>query len=148
MPFRFRPLEIPDVILIEARGFPDARGFFTETYKRSEFRANGIADEFVQDNWSRSVKGVLRGLHYQAPPKAQAKLVIVTRGEIFDVAVDLRKGSPTYRRWVGVTLSADERSLLYLPAGFAHGFLTLSEEADVLYKVSAEYAPDLDRGIS
>jgi len=147
MPFRFERLEIPDVILIEAKAFEDARGFFMEIYKRSEFEANGIPHGFVQDNHSHSVHGVLRGLHYQKHPKAQGKLVFVIRGEIFDVAVDIRQGSPTYGRWVSVTLSAKNRRMLYVPVGFAHGFCVLSEEADVVYKVTSEYAPELDRGI-
>jgi dTDP-4-dehydrorhamnose 3,5-epimerase len=147
MPFEFRRLEIPDIILIHARSFPDDRGHFLELYKRSAFTAQGIADRFVQDNLSHSSRGVLRGLHYQKPPMAQAKLVTVLSGQIFDVAVDIRCGSPTFGRWLCVTLSADEPQLLYVPAGFAHGFCVLSETAGVLYKVTAEYAPDLDRGI-
>ncbi len=117
-----------------------------ELYKRSEFALHSIP-EFVQDNYSHSGKGVLRGLHYQKPPKAQGKLVLVLKGEIFDVAVDLRSGSPTYSRWTGVVLSEDNRRMLYIPEGFAHGFCVLSEEADVFYKVTIEYDPALDRGI-
>src|SRR5215475_6686310 len=147
MAFKFQRLEIPDVILIEAQAFEDGRGLFVERYKRSVFSANGIDDTFVQDNHSHSPRGVLRGLHYQKHPKAQAKLVTVLQGEIFDVAVDIRRGSPTYGRWVGKTLTAKDCRLLYIPVGFAHGFCVLSEEADVLYKVTAEYAPALDRGI-
>ena len=147
MPFIFRKLEIPDVILVEPKVFPDRRGFFMETYKRSEFEINGISVTFVQDNFSHSVKGVLRGLRYQRPPKAQGKLVMVIRGRIFDVAVDLRKGSPTYGRWVGVELSSEEPRMFWIPEGFAHGFQVLSDEADVLYKVTAEYAPELDAGV-
>jgi dTDP-4-dehydrorhamnose 3,5-epimerase len=147
MPFRFQQLEIPDVILIEARAFEDARGFFMEGYKQTEYDANGIAWRFVQDNYSRSARGVLRGLHYQKDPNAQGKLVCVSRGTIFDVAVDIRRGSPTYRRWVGVEISDQNHRLVYVPVGFAHGFCTLSDEADVMYKVTAEYAPQVDRGI-
>ena len=147
MAFKFQRLEIPDVILIEAQAFEDGRGLFVERYKRSIFSANGIDDTFVQDNYSHSLRGVLRGLHYQKHPKAQAKLVTVLKGEIFDVAVDIRRGSPTYSRWVGETLSAKDCRLLYIPVGFAHGFCVLSEEADVLYKVTAEYAPEMDRGV-
>lgn len=147
MPFRFQRLAIPDVILIEAQTAGDHRGFFMETYKRSEFVANGISAVFVQDNFSHSVRGVLRGLHYQKHPQAQGKLVMVLQGEIFDVAVDIRKESPTYGQWVGVTLSAQSRHMLYIPAGFAHGFCVLSEAADFTYKVTAEYAPELDRGM-
>jgi len=148
MQFRFQRLEIPEVILIESQSFEDGRGFFSESYKLSVFRENGIPDEFVQDNHSRSVKGTLRGLHFQLEPEAQAKLVMVARGEILDVAVDLRRGSPTYAQWVGATLSAANRCKLYIPRGFAHGFCVLSDVADVLYKVSAEYAPELDAGVA
>lgn len=147
MPFTFQQLAIPDVTLIEARRFSDERGFFLETYKQSAFAAHGINLSFVQDNYSHSVRGVLRGLHYQTPPQAQGKLVQVLRGEVFDVAVDIRVGSPTYGRWVGVHLSGDRFQLLYIPVGFAHGFCVLSEQADVHYKVTAEYAPDLETGI-
>lgn len=147
MPFTFEQLEIPDVIYVEAQAFADERGYFLETYKHSAFLANGIPSGFVQDNLSHSRRGVLRGLHYQKNPMAQAKLVMVLRGEIFDVAVDIRKGSATYGQWVGMTLSADRFHMLYIPVGFAHGFCVLSDEADVLYKVTQEYAPDLDRGI-
>ena len=146
MPLQFSRLEIPDVVLIRAQAIEDRRGFFIETYKRSAFADAGIPD-FVQDNYSHSVRGVLRGLHYQKRPKAQGKLVGVVRGTIFDVAVDIRRGSPTYRRWVGVTLSGGEHRTLYIPEGFAHGFCVLSDEADVAYKVTEEYAPELDRGI-
>lgn len=147
MPFEFSRLAIPEVILVEAKGFPDERGFFMEAYKRSVFSANGVAGPFVQDNYSHSVRGVLRGLHYQTRPKAQGKLVMVIRGSVFDVAVDIRKSSDTYGQWVGEELSSDNRRMLYVPQGFAHGFCVLSEEADVFYKVTEEYAPDLDRGI-
>lgn len=147
MPFRFTPLAISDVILIEPKIFEDARGCFVEVYKRSEFAAAGIAEAFVQDNYSHSRRGVLRGLHYQTPPKAQGKLVSVIAGEIFDVAADIRRGSPTRGRWVSVTLSAENRRMLYVPEGFAHGFCVLSDHADVVYKVTAEYAPALERGI-
>lgn len=147
MPFRFRRLEIPEIILVEPKIFGDDRGFFMETYKRSEFAANGIADTFVQDNHAHSVRGVLRGLHYQKDPQAQAKLVTVVWGEIFDVAVDIRQGSSTYGHWVGEVLSAENGRMLYIPAGFAHGYCVLSDVADLVYKASAEYAPDLERGI-
>jgi dTDP-4-dehydrorhamnose 3,5-epimerase len=147
MPFRFTPLQLPDVILIEPRVFTDARGFFLETYKFSEFAAHGIPERFVQDNHSRSVKHVLRGLHFQNPPKAQGKLVRVIRGAIYDVAVDIRPSSPTFGEWVAEVLSEENQRMLYIPPGFAHGFLTLSEVADVTYKVTEEYAPELDSGI-
>ena len=147
MPFQFQRLVIPDVVLIKAQAFEDQRGLFMESYQRSAFSANGIHDNFVQDNYSHSLRGVLRGLHYQKHPQAQAKLVTVFRGEIFDVAVDIRRGSPTYAQWLGRVLSAKNGCLLYLPVGFAHGFCVLSDEADVVYKVTAEYAPEHDRGI-
>ncbi len=147
MPFKFEKLAIPGLILIEAKAFEDSRGFFMETYKRSEFQASGISENFVQDNYSHSTRGALRGLHYQKDPSAQGKLVTVIRGEIFDVAVDIRKGSPTYGKWAGVNLSEKNRRMLYVPTGFAHGFYVSSEEADVVYKVTAEYAPEVDRGI-
>ena len=149
MPFTFRRLDIPDVVLVEPSTFEDARGFFRETYKRSEFlRAGlGLDRSFVQENHSRSGKGVLRGLHFQDEPAAQAKLVSVLRGGVFDVAVDIRPGSDTYGRWVGEELSDQNARLLFVPEGFAHGFVVLSEVADVLYRVTAEYSPDLEGGI-
>jgi dTDP-4-dehydrorhamnose 3,5-epimerase len=147
MPFHFRRLRIPEIILIEPQRFEDSRGFFTEIYKLSAFSASGIAPVFVQDNHSHSVEDVLRGLHYQKRPKAQGKLVTAIKGRVFDVAVDIRRGSPTYSEWVGVELSSDNGRLLYIPPGFAHGFCVLSPEADVVYKVTEEYAPELDRGI-
>lgn len=147
MPFTFHRLGIRDVILIEARAFVDARGFFAETYKLSEFVRNGIFHAFVQDNHSRSKRGTLRGLHYQKNPTAQAKLVSVIRGEIFDVAVDIRRDSPTFGSSVGEVLSEDNHRLLYIPVGFAHGYLILSDEANVVYKVTSEYSPENERGI-
>ena len=148
MPFEFKKMEITEVILIEPKVFKDERGFFTETYKRSDFVANGIHEHFVQDNYSHSQRGILRGLHYQKHPKAQGKLVMAIKGEIFDVAADIRRGSPTYGKWTGVVLSSENHRMLYLPVGFAHGFCVLNEEADVVYKVAGgEYAPELDRGI-
>lgn len=147
MPFTFKRLEIPDIMLVEAQAFPDERGFFMESFKESIFTANDINTKFVQDNFSHSSKGVLRGLHYQKNPKAQAKLVMVTRGEIFDVAVDMRKGSITYGKWVGEILSEQNHKLLYVPKGFAHGFCVLSDKADVLYKVNSEYSKEHESGI-
>jgi dTDP-4-dehydrorhamnose 3,5-epimerase len=148
MPFQFKMMEIPEVIIVEPRVFKDDRGFFTETYRCSDFRANGISEDFVQDNYSHSVKRVLRGLHYQKHPKAQGKLVMVISGEIFDVAVDIRKGSPTYGKWVGTVLSSGNHQMLYVPVGFAHGFCVLSNEADVVYKVTGgEYAPEMEVGV-
>ena len=119
-----------------------------ETYKYSEFASAGITEHFVQDNYSRSTKGVLRGLHYQKHPKAQGKLVMVITGEIYDVAVDIRKGSPTWGKWVGQTLSGENHHMLYVPLGFAHGFYVTSDEADVVYNVTGgEYAPEIEAGI-
>ncbi len=147
MPFTFLPMRLPGVIMIVPKRFEDERGFFLESYKASEFEAQGIHERFVQDNHSHSTRGVLRGLHYQRPPKAQAKLVRTLRGEIFDVAVDIRQGSPTYGQWVGATLSAQDGRMLYVPSGFAHGFCVLSDVADVVYKVTAEYAPETEGGL-
>jgi len=147
MVFRFQRLEIPELVVVEAKAFEDHRGFFMENYKKSEFSAFGIPQAFVQDNYSYSLRGVLRGLHYQKHPKAQAKLVMVLRGEMFDVALDIRKGSPTYGQWVGVVLSSKKWQMLYIPVGFAHGFCVLSEDANIIYKVTEDYAPELDRGI-
>ncbi len=118
-----------------------------ETFKESDFSSNGISIKFIQDNFSHSVRDVIRGLHYQKKPKDQAKLVTVTKGEIFDVAVDIRKNSPTFGKWLGEILSDQNHKLLYIPEGFAHGFCVLSETADVSYKVTQEYSPDHDRGI-
>ena len=147
MPFSFKKLDMPEIILVESQPFPDDRGYFMESFKESVFIKNGINTKFVQDNFSHSTKGVLRGLHYQKSPKAQAKLVTALRGEIFDVAVDIRKNSPTYGKWLGETLSEKNHKLLYIPEGFAHGFCALSEEADVLYKVNNEYSPEHEKGI-
>lgn len=147
MPFQFQRLALPDIILVIPKVFGDPRGFFLELYKHSEFAAAGIPDHFVQDNLSKSSKGVLRGLHYQKSPHAQGKLVRCLSGRVFDVAVDIRKGSPHYAKWAGIELSAENSSMLYVPPGFAHGFLVLSDSAEVLYKCTAEYAPESDRGI-
>jgi dTDP-4-dehydrorhamnose 3,5-epimerase len=147
MPFSYRSLEIPGVWVIEARRFRDERGFFEETYQQSDFAAHGIPATFSQDNHSYSVRGVLRGLHYQKEPKAQGKLVRALVGRIFDVAVDIRRQSPAFCLWIGVELSDDDGRMLYIPPGFAHGFCVLTDEAHVMYKATAEYAPDLDRGI-
>jgi dTDP-4-dehydrorhamnose 3,5-epimerase len=147
MPFEFKRLEIPEVILVQPKAFGDDRGFFVETYKRSDFVNFGIEDNFVQDNHSRSIKNVLRGLHYQTNPKAQSKLVRCIEGEILDVAVDIRKSSPNYGKWVGEILSAENKRQLYVPVGFAHAFLVLSETAEVVYKTGEEYSPENDAGI-
>jgi dTDP-4-dehydrorhamnose 3,5-epimerase len=147
MPFTFKRLAIPEVVLIEPRVFEDDRGFFMETYKMADFVAAGIKEEFVQENHSRSAKRVLRGLHYQNPPLAQAKLVRVVRGEIFDVAVDIRRGSPTWGKWVSVILSEEDKHILYVPEGFGHGFCVLSEMAEVVYKTTNVYSPECEAGI-
>ncbi len=147
MPFDFKQLSIPDVILIEPRVLTDERGFFMETYKYSDFAKMGIREKFVQDNHSMSIKSVLRGLHYQENPKAQGKLVRCLKGRIFDVAVDIRSSSHSYTQWVGIELSEENHSMLYIPAGFAHGFLVLSQMAEVVYKCTEEYSPEHDSGI-
>jgi len=147
MTFKFENLDILEVKLIQAQSFPDDRGFFLELYKESQFKEKGINTNFLQDNFSHSKKGVIRGLHYQKNPQAQAKLVVALSGKIFDVAVDIRKNSPTYGEWVGKVLSDTNHNILYIPAGFAHGFCVLSDEANVLYKVNQEYSPEHDRGI-
>ena len=147
MPFEFISLEIPDIKLVIPKVFKDDRGFFLESYKKSDFIANGIVDDFKQDNYSKSSKGVLRGLHYQASPKEQAKLVRCCRGKIFDVAVDIRKSSKTFGHWVGEILSEENNHILYIPAGFAHGFVVLSDTAEIIYKTSNEYSKEHDRGI-
>jgi dTDP-4-dehydrorhamnose 3,5-epimerase len=148
MSFRFEPTEIPDVVLVHATRHSDARGFFSETYKASAFHEAGLDVVFVQLNVARSAPRVLRGLHYQLHPKAQGKLVQVLRGSVYDVAVDLRREAPTYGKWVARTLDADQGTLLWIPAGFAHGYAVLSDDgADLAYSVTEEYAPDLDRGI-
>ena len=147
MPFHFAPTAIADVILIDPPFFPDERGFFMESYKRSEFFAAGIRDPFIQCNHSKSSHGILRGLHYQKHPKAQAKLVRALSGEIYDVAVDLRRGAPTYGTWVGARLSAENKKMLYVPVGFAHGFCVLSAEAEIFYMTTEEYAPREEAGV-
>jgi len=147
MPSTFKRLEIKDVILIEPRLFPDDRGYFLESYKCSEFAENGITESFMQDNHSLSTKGVIRGLHFQKSPKSQSKIVRVVKGAIWDVAVDMRRDSPTFGRYVAEELSEENHRMLYIPEGFAHGFVTLTEEAHLLYKCSREYAPECDAGV-
>ncbi len=147
MPCVFSKLEIPGLILIEPRAFADDRGFFMETYKRSEFAVNGIDLPFVQDNHSYSTKGVIRGLHYQLAPHAQGKLVRVIGGSIWDVAVDLRPGSATYKHWLGVELSEDNKRMFWIPPGFAHGFLCLSDSVHLLYKCTGEYNKEAEGGV-
>jgi len=141
------PTGLPGVVVVEPRVFADARGYLFESYNRRSFReATGIDVEFVQDNHSHSVRHALRGLHYQIR-QAQGKLVRVVAGEVFDVAVDLRRSSPDFGKWTGVTLSAESKRMVWIPAGFAHGFLVLSEEADVLYKTTDFYAPAHERTV-
>ena len=141
------PTRIPDVLLIEPKVFGDDRGFFFESYNQKAFReATGLNLSFVQDNHSKSAKNVLRGLHYQIE-QPQGKLVRVTHGEVFDAAVDIRKGSKTYGQWVGLILSAENKKQLWIPPGFAHGFLTLSETAEFLYKTTEYYSPEHERCI-
>ncbi len=147
MPFEFKNTCIDDVKLVIPKVFEDKRGFFLEGYKKSDFMKAGICDEFNQDNHSKSSYGVLRGLHYQSKPKMQAKLVRCIRGKIYDVAVDIRKNSKTFGKWTGAILSEENKHMLYIPEGFAHGFVTLSETAELLYKASGEYSPQNDRGI-
>jgi dTDP-4-dehydrorhamnose 3,5-epimerase len=141
---RFTPTSIPEVLLIESNVLGDDRGFFMETYQAARFRDTGIDEEFVQDNHSGSVQGTLRGLHYQIR-QSQGKLVRVVTGEVFDVAVDLRRSSPTFGNWVGKRLSSDNKLQMWIPPGFAHGFYVLSEWADMIYKVTDFYAPEWDR---
>ncbi|MGU5577818.1 dTDP-4-dehydrorhamnose 3,5-epimerase [Aeromonas caviae] len=139
---------IPDVLIFEPKVFGDERGFFFESFNHKLFEeAVGYPVTFVQDNHSKSSKGVLRGLHYQLPPYAQGKLVRCVAGEVFDVAVDIRRGSATFGEWVGVHLSGDNKRQLWIPEGFAHGFITLSETAEFLYKTTNYYAPQSERGI-
>jgi dTDP-4-dehydrorhamnose 3,5-epimerase len=147
MVFKFTKLRVPAVIAIQPSVAADRRGYFLETYKESEFVRGGIASKFIQENMSFSARGVLRGLHYQVNPNAQAKLVGVASGEILDVAVDLRMRSPTYGKWVSQRLSSENHTMLFVPAGFAHGFCVLSEDASVTYKVDKEYAPSSERGV-
>jgi dTDP-4-dehydrorhamnose 3,5-epimerase len=142
----FIPTQIPDVILIQPKVFPDARGFFLESYREDLFTLSGIDTTFVQDNHSASTKGVLRGLHYQIR-QPQGKLVRVVVGEVFDVAVDLRRNSPTFGRWIGETLSAEKKNQLWVPPGFAHGFYVTSEKAEILYKATDYYAPQWERSL-
>jgi len=143
---KFSPTAIPDVILIEPRVFGDSRGFFMETYQREKFVESGIDFDFVQDNHSRSIQGTLRGLHYQVN-HAQGKVVRVVAGEVFDVAVDLRRSSATFGKWVGCDLSAENKQQLWIPPGFGHGFYTLSDWAEVVYKATDYYSPADERSI-
>jgi len=143
---QFTPLEIRDVVLVTPRVFEDERGFFMESFREDRFIAAGITARFVQDNHSASSRGVLRGLHYQVQ-QAQGKLLRCVAGEIFDVAVDLRRSSPTFGRWVSAVLSAQNKQMLWVPPGFAHGFYVMSERAELLYKASDYYAPQHERSL-
>jgi len=143
------PTALPEVLILEPRLFGDQRGFFMESYNRRAFNsALGYEVEFVQDNHSRSARGVLRGMHYQLPPHAQGKLVRVTAGRVFDVAIDMRRRSPRLGQWAGVELSAENHRQLWIPPGFAHGFVVLSDTADFLYKATDYYAPESERAVS
>jgi len=140
--------KLPEVLILEPTVFGDERGFFLESYNRKRFKElSGVEADFVQDNHSRSARGVLRGLHFQLDPHAQGKLVRVTAGKVFDVAVDVRRSSPRFGQWVGVELSAENNRQLWIPPGFAHGFLVLSDSADFLYKASGYYAPQHERAV-
>lgn len=142
------PTALPDVLILEPKVFGDERGFFVESFNQRVFeQATGMSVQFVQDNHSRSQRGVLRGLHYQMPPHAQGKLVRVVAGAVFDVAVDMRRGSPTFGRWAGCELNAQNQRQLWIPPGFAHGFLVLSDSADFLYKTTDYYAPQAEAAL-
>jgi dTDP-4-dehydrorhamnose 3,5-epimerase len=148
MNFTITALDLPEVKLVTPRRFADSRGYFMETYGSAQFAANGIPAVFVQDNQAQSVaRGTIRGLHFQAPPKAQAKLVRVVKGAIFDVAVDIRRGSPSYGKWCGATLTASGGEQLFVPHGFAHAYCTLEPDTEVLYKVDDYYAPASEGGM-
>ena len=147
MPSTFQPTDLPAVILIEPRAFLDDRGFFLESYKASEFAAAGIADPFVQDNHSYSNRGVVRGIHYQLPPHAQGKLVQVIAGAALDVAVDLRRSSPTFGAYVAYELSGENHRMLYIPPGFGHAFLALQDGTHFVYKCTAEYHKESEAGV-
>ena len=147
MPFEFRETELDGVIEIYPRVFNDDRGYFLETYKKSDFNSAGIIEDFIQDNHSYSSKGTLRGMHLQKSPFAQGKLVSVVEGKVLDLAIDLRKGSDTFSKWVGVELDGKKNNMLYIPPGFAHAFIVLSENAHFLYKCTAEYNPEAEAGI-
>ena len=142
----FVPTAIPEVVLIRPKVFGDARGFFLESWERRKFASAGLDLDFVQDNHSHSARHILRGLHYQIR-QPQGKLVRVTSGTVFDIAVDIRRASPTFGRWVGVTLSAENHHMLWVPPGFAHGYLVLSDSADFLYKVTDFWSPEYERAI-
>jgi len=145
---KVRPLSIPDILLIEPKIFRDERGFFFESFNQADFeKGTNLSPIFVQENHSRSINGTLRGLHYQLPPKAQDKLIRVVNGEIFDVAVDIRKGSSTFGKWIGEILTDTNNKQIWIPKGFAHGFVVLSEIAEMIYKTTDYYAPQYERCI-
>ena len=147
MPFEFKKIEMPDVILVVPKVFGDERGFFLEIYKQSDFEKAGIKMNLLQVNHSKSIKGVLRGLHFQKGKYAQAKLIRCIKGEIFDVAVDIRKGSPTYGRWISTELSEKNKHMIFIPKGFAHGLYTMSDEAEIEYFTDNEYNAAAESGI-
>ncbi len=147
MPFEFKDTYLKGLVIIQPRIFADERGFFLETYKKSEFAAAGISGDFNQDNHSFSSKGVIRGIHFQTEPHAQGKLVRVITGAVWDVAVDLRQESSSYGKWFGIELNEENRTMMYIPPGFGHGFLTLKDNTHFLYKCSAEYEPVSDGGV-
>ncbi len=147
MPFEFHKTAIEGLLIVQPKVFPDNRGEFSEIYKYSDFATAGITDRFVQTNYSKSKKGVLRGMHYQLAPMAQAKLVRVTSGSVFDVAVDMRKSSSTYGKWFSVTLTSELKNMLYISEGFAHGFCVLEDDTQVVYNCTKEYSPEHERGV-
>jgi dTDP-4-dehydrorhamnose 3,5-epimerase len=147
VPFTFTPTRVPDVVLVASRSFADDRGWFSEGFKSSEFGAAGLPTQFVQDNRSRSRRGVIRGLHFQRDPMAQGKLVACGKGAVWDVAVDLRVGSPSFGEWVAEELTEDNGKMLWIPAGFGHGFAALTESADLVYKCTQEYSGAHDGGV-
>ena len=147
MPFDFIKQKMEGLVLIEPRVFTDERGYFLESYKKSDFTANGIDYNFLQDNHSLSRKNVVRGLHYQREPKGQGKLVRVMSGSVWDVAVDIRKGSPTFLKWMSFELSGENKEMLFIPPGFAHGFLALTDDVHLVYKCTEEYDAKLDTGL-
>lgn len=147
MPFTFKSLKIPEVILVEPKSFPDERGFFLESFKASDFAKGNLPTHFAQDNFSYSHKNVIRGLHYQKEPHAQGKLVTVLKGSVLDVAVDIRKKSSTFLKWVAKELNDQNHLMLYIPPGFAHGFISLTDDVHLLYKCTKEYHPQSDAGI-
>lgn len=146
MAFTISPLALPEVVCIETQVFPDNRGIFFETFKKSEFAKLGLPTDFVQENTSVSKKGVVRGMHWQNPPFAQGKLIHVLAGKLFDVAVDVRKGSPNYGKWVSCEISAENKRLLWVPPGFAHGFMALEDNTIMVYKNTAEYNKESEGG--